>query len=119
MTHHHHDHDAGAPRSGRRYGFVTLLSVLIILVSVGLAAFLWFGGSTSASSAEDAARAALRTKNLAELQAADHASLTTYGWTDRAKGIVRIPVDRAIELVIPELNARAPRSAAATTPALP
>lgn len=53
---------------------------------------------------EDAERALLRAKNLQELQAANHARLSNYGWVDQAKGIVFIPIERAMELEIASLN---------------
>jgi len=40
----------------------------------------------------------------ASLMAKDTETLTSYGWVDQEKGIVRIPVDRAKDLVIQELN---------------
>ena len=40
----------------------------------------------------------------AELREQEAETLSTYGWVDQEKGIVRIPVDRATELVIEELN---------------
>lgn len=43
-------------------------------------------------------RAALRTKNLNELKAAETQAMTSYGWVDQSKGIVRLTVDRAVEL---------------------
>jgi hypothetical protein len=39
------------------------------------------------------------TLDAAELRRLEHDQLTTYGWVDQQKGIVRIPVERAIELV--------------------
>lgn len=45
-----------------------------------------------------AARAAERKKALTEIHAAEHDALTTYGWVAKDKGIVRLPVDRAVEL---------------------
>jgi len=38
-------------------------------------------------------------QDMQELRASEDAILNTYGWIDRGKGIVRIPIDRAIELV--------------------
>jgi hypothetical protein len=38
-------------------------------------------------------------KNLQEMRAAEDALLKNYGWIDQKAGIVRIPVDRAIELL--------------------
>ncbi|MFH1499330.1 MAG: hypothetical protein ABII82_16075 [Verrucomicrobiota bacterium] len=42
---------------------------------------------------------------LADLRAKEKEALTTYGWVDQANGVVRLPVDRAVELTIQELNA--------------
>ena len=68
---------------------------------------LWLNRSGSVTETEDADRAAIRAKNLAELQSSDTTALTTYGWNDKAKGIVHIPVRRAMELVLPSLQATA------------
>ncbi len=37
---------------------------------------------------------------LREYRAEQHRKLTTYGWVDREKGIVRIPIDRAKALLL-------------------
>jgi hypothetical protein len=39
---------------------------------------------------------------LKEFRAGEDAVLNTYGWVDPEKGIVRIPVSRAMELVAKE-----------------
>lgn len=49
-----------------------------------------------------AERAAERTKAKAELNAANSAELTTYAWQDKDRQIVRVPVDRAVELTLQE-----------------
>jgi hypothetical protein len=113
MTHHHHDHDA-AVRTYRGPGILTILSVLVLLLAA-VAGALWVSHSGSATDREDQERAAVRTKNLADLRAADQTALTTYGWSDKAKGIIHIPVTRAIELVMPELNARSTKGTPSQT----
>lgn len=40
----------------------------------------------------------------ATLRAQEAEGLNSYGWVDKEKGIVRVPVDKATELVIEELN---------------
>lgn len=40
------------------------------------------------------------TASLARLRAEENARLTSYGWVDKPAGIVRIPIDRAIELMV-------------------
>ncbi|MDQ5870961.1 MAG: hypothetical protein M3547_01975 [Acidobacteriota bacterium] len=34
------------------------------------------------------------------MQAEENAALTTYGWVDRDAGVVRIPIERAMELLV-------------------
>lgn len=38
--------------------------------------------------------------SLAELRAAEDADLNSYGWIDRNAGTVRIPIDRAMQLLL-------------------
>jgi hypothetical protein len=46
---------------------------------------------------------------LRELRAKEIADSTSYGWIDQQKGIVRLPIDRAMQLTIDEANAKAAR----------
>jgi hypothetical protein len=39
-------------------------------------------------------------RDMEELRAQDREALTTYGWVDPARGIARIPVDRAMSIVV-------------------
>ena len=43
-------------------------------------------------------RVAVRAKNLAEVRGLDSQALTTVGWADQAKGIVRLPIETALQL---------------------
>ena len=38
--------------------------------------------------------------DMAALRAQDAAALNAYGWVDRKAGVVRVPLDRAIELTL-------------------
>jgi hypothetical protein len=60
---------------------------------------------------EGAVRAAERAKAYVELQAENAKKLGSYAWMDKAKGAVQIPIERAMELVIPELNSKQPAPA--------
>lgn len=44
---------------------------------------------------------------LAELQAKHRQATTTYDWVDQTAGVVRIPVDTAMEITLQELRQRA------------
>src|SRR5271156_403177 len=50
----------------------------------------------------DADSAALRTKALAEIRATEAKSLNNVGWADESRGIVRLPIDTAIQLAAQE-----------------
>jgi hypothetical protein len=45
----------------------------------------------------DADRNAVRAKALAEIRATEDKSLTTAGWIDQSRGIVRLPIDTAMQ----------------------
>ena len=45
-------------------------------------------------------RVAARKKALAELRAAEASDLTSYGWVDQSKGVVRLPINEAIQLAL-------------------
>jgi hypothetical protein len=46
----------------------------------------------------DELKAQTRVKNLADLNAENQKILTQYHWVDKSKGVVGIPIDRAMEL---------------------
>jgi len=45
----------------------------------------------------DAARATERSKALAEMLAAEEKSLNTSGWMDQSRGVVRLPIESAMQ----------------------
>jgi hypothetical protein len=57
---------------------------------------------------DDAARAAERTKAREELEADNRKKLETYAWADKTKASVEIPIKRAMELTLADLNGRQP-----------
>lgn len=46
-----------------------------------------------------------RAKHLSELRAREQQLATSYQWIDKDKGVVRLPVDRAMELVLRDAQA--------------
>lgn len=96
-----------------------LAGLVMLLLFWGINKWLMDGGGNPEP--EEAARAEVRIKNLADLRAENAAKLEKYAWVDRAKGSVQIPITQAMELVLPELNASRPRAAypVVTTPAAP
>lgn len=65
---------------------------------------------------EDVARAAERAKALEEYTKQNAARLGAYGWFDKAKGQVQIPIEQAMALTVVELNNRPPAPAGPINP---
>ena len=71
-------------------------AVLIFVIIVALTAlFLWVEESEIAEKTAGQAPSNLRLSENEQL-----VILTEYRWIDKEKGIVRVPIDRAIELVL-------------------
>jgi hypothetical protein len=79
-------------------GVINTLAVLGALLVV--AGIVWAMKHYTTPASLTAERAALRAKNLAELQAEETKAMTTYDWVDKTKGIVRLKVDRAVQMTI-------------------
>jgi hypothetical protein len=99
------------------------------IVVIGLVLIFFFANAVKmlfvtvpAAPDEDAARAAERSKALADLRTENEQKLGSYAWVDKAKGQVQIPIEKAVELTIAELNRRPPAPAgpiATPAPAAP
>jgi len=48
-----------------------------------------------------------RKAKLIELRASEQKAATSYSWINQPKGVVQLPIDRAMELTVQELNAPA------------
>lgn len=83
--------------------FLPALCVAIFVCAGGLMVFL----SIPLGSDETSAR---RLKKLSELQEQDRIRLGSYAWVDRARGWVRIPIERAMVLEECKLRSIPPHS---------
>lgn len=74
-----------------------LASLVALLIVAGL---VWAMIHYTTPEDLTAQRAAERRQNLADVRAAEAEAATTYAWIDPAKGVVRLPVERAVELAL-------------------
>jgi hypothetical protein len=72
-----------------------IIFVVACLLFVGLAVVVKLSVSVPAINAD---RAAVRAKALADLRAAESTALTTSGWIDQDRNIVRLPIETALQL---------------------
>ena len=95
-------------------------------LTVGLLMILFFWLGTKAllelpepAPAEDAARSAERAKAYEDMQSENAARLTQFGWADREKGNVQIPIDLAMNLTVNRLKGQIPAPAGSVNPPVP
>ena len=97
----------------------TWLGVVLLLVLFGVIVLAVIGPAPRGDDYEQK-RAKDRAEKLKTLREADAKELTTYGWIDKNKGVVRLPIERAMELTVAELRAKPPVPAyPIATPAAP
>jgi hypothetical protein len=100
--------------SGAGIGLL-IVSVIFAVLAVAVKLFV-------SVPALDADRAAVLAKALAEIRVAENASLNNAGWIDQSRGIVRVPIETAVQLAArawqnpasarADLTARAEKAAA-------
>ena len=100
--------------SGAAIGII-IASVIFAVLAVAMKLFV-------SVPALDADRAAVLSKALAEIRATENVSLNNAGWIDQSRGIVRLPIETAVQLAAQawqnpasaraDLNARAEKAAA-------
>ena len=91
----------------QKRGTVTGL-IIVLLFTVLVALLVW--QRQGIPTVEDVKKQG-RLKILADLNAENEKILTQYRWVDKSKGIVGIPIDRAMDLVLADLKANKPHAA--------
>lgn len=97
------------------FWFVVILLVCVVLIHIVVAViFKYYAGQNPQTFAAETpivpshdqwpkpAQQISPEEDLKEFRATQEKLLCSYGWVDREKGIVRIPVERAMDLVIQE-----------------
>jgi hypothetical protein len=69
-----------------------------LVASLLFAAFVLWLKCANPAPAVDADRAAERAKDLAEIRAAEAQALDNPGWIDQSRGVVRLPIDVALQM---------------------
>ena len=107
-----------APREKSIWPMFVGAFVIFALFALGVQWML--GSGDEASYDEEAIRAKERYDILSKIQEENKVLTTGYAWADQAKGTVRIPLDRAMELTVAKLAAQGePRPAYPVDPNVP
>jgi hypothetical protein len=85
----------------------TWLGVVLLFALFGVIVLAVVGPAPRGDDYEQK-RAKAREEKLRTLREADAKQLTTYEWIDKNKGVVRLPIERAMELTVAELSSKRP-----------
>jgi hypothetical protein len=98
--------------------FSTWVGVVLVFAFFGMLAFVAVKLSPRGDDYEKK-RAKVRAEKLEAAQKENLAALTTYGWVDKTKGIARIPINHAMQLMLVELPDKKPTAAGPIAAASP
>jgi len=88
----------------------TWLGVVLLFALFGVIVLAIIGPSPRSSDYEET-RAKKRMENLKNLREDAEKALNTYAWIDKNKGVVHIPIGRAMEVTIAQLAQQKPAAA--------
>jgi hypothetical protein len=98
--------------------FSTWLGVVLLFSLFGLLAMVVIKASPRGTDYEKK-RAEVRAKKLEDAQKENLTALTTYGWVDKNKGVARIPINQAMQIMLVELPDKKPTAAGPIAAASP
>lgn len=93
-----------------RFLFPAWVWAVVLFIFFGVIVAIAFGTMRRGSNYE-AERAAARSEKLKTAREEWEKNANTYGWVDKAKGVAHIPIARAMELELADLQARKPAPA--------
>jgi hypothetical protein len=95
---------------GTRISFGAWLGIVLLFLFFGVFVLVLIGLSPRGNNYE-AKRAEQRRETLKKVQDEANTELHSYAWVDKNKGVVRIPIDRAMELTVTALAQKTPAPA--------
>jgi hypothetical protein len=101
-------------QKGKNSAPMIITGLVMVLLFCGFVIFLVSQGQSIPDVEELHAQA--RLKNLADLNSENQKVLAQYHWVDKSKGVVGIPIDRAMELVLVPLQSNKPHPAGPVNP---
>src|ERR1700760_3674104 len=88
----------------------TVITGLVMVLLFGAFALFLVSQGQSVPNVEEL-HAQTRLKNLADLNSENQKNLTQYRWVDKSHGVVGIPIERAMDLVLVQLQSNKPHPA--------
>src|SRR5438045_8729582 len=90
--------------------FGAWLGIVLLFLCFGIVVLVLVAATPHGNTYE-AKRAHAREEKLKTMHDAANKELSSYAWVDKAKGVARIPIDRAVQLTMRDLASKKPTAA--------
>ncbi|MBE7544947.1 MAG: hypothetical protein M9913_00340 [Bryobacteraceae bacterium] len=97
--------EEGFDRHEPKSGLIALVSGSVIVVLVGMIVGVYWLYMVAYEKVEFEQYSGVASKDLQAIQEREDAHLYKYSYIDKEKGLVRLPIDRAMELLVAETEA--------------
>lgn len=99
--------DLSANSSPRPVSLFTVLAIFVgFALFLGVAYYVYLPRQTGAFSGDGVRTAAQRREMLAELRNKENELTAKYGWVDQKAGVVRLPIEHAMDLTVQQYGAK-------------
>lgn len=93
--------------SSHRAPLVSILSIFVLFVLFAVVVYyVYVPKQTGVFVGDGIHSASQRTATLAELHAKDAEQASSYGWVDQNAGVIRLPLERAMDLTVQTYTAK-------------
>ena len=90
-----------------RASLVTIIAIFALFaLFIGVIYYVYLPGKTGAFVGDGIRTPTQRAETLAELRAKEAELSSSYGWVDQQAGVVRLPLERAMDLTVQQYTAK-------------
>ena len=93
--------------SKHRASLVSIIAIFVLFaLFVAVIYYVYLPGKTGAFVGDGVRTPTQRAEALAELRAKEVEQASSYGWVDQQAGVVRLPLERAMDLTVQQYTAK-------------
>ena len=93
--------------SKHRASLVSIIAIFALFALFGAVIYyIYLPGKTGVFVGDGVRTPTQRTEALAELRAKEAEQASSYGWVDQQAGVVRLPLERAMDLTVQQYTAK-------------
>ena len=93
--------------SSHRASLVAIVAIFVLFALFAVVVYyVYIPNKTGAFVGDGVRTSSQRAENLAKLQKTEEEQAKSYGWIDQSAGVVRLPLDRAMDLTVQQYTTK-------------